>query len=222
MAASWEERVAALELLNAEISARLAMQLDAGNSLDTKAASLLGFILAALAFIFTRPHQVWLIVPTALAFLISFYFHFEALRPRVYQSVPDPATIIQLYDDTKATGVANVKEIVLAKTVGTKQLAFEYNVQAVDARKIRMWHHARLALIAAIVLSVVTLAVGGPSKNDDRRRQHHAGRPCSTGRRDSRARTGAGHDRTHGAAAQPADGELPGCAVHQGRHGAHQ
>jgi hypothetical protein len=215
VAASWQERVAALEHLNAEISARLAMQLDAGSSLDTKAASLLGFILAALAFIFTRPHRVWLVVPTALAFLISFYYFFEALRPRVYQSVPDPETIIGLYDESLATGAANVKEVVLAKTIGTKRLAFEYNVTAVDAPKIRMWHHARIALIAAIVLSVVTLAVGGSGTNDDRRRQHHhAGHTCSTGSRDSRrAGAGAGHDRAGRADAQPANRELPDCGV---------
>lgn len=218
MGATQEERVASLEIVNSEISDRLRVQLDSMDRRDTKAASLLALVGAAMAFLFAQPNRWWLLVPTAGAYLVSAWMLFQALRPREMKTVPDPNELINLYEQARTSDEYDLKETILVRSVATKRRAFNIN-HAVDAEKLRWWHHSGVALLVAVLLSILTLSAGSTSDGRGSDRGACRGTHYGTDHRFRARGQTAGHDGATRAFAEPHDRwRVPACG--HGRGGA--
>jgi hypothetical protein len=159
MPASWQERVSALELANAEVAARLADQHGASERLDTKATTVLGFVVVAASFVFVHATDDWLLGVVGALYLFTFLSALNALRPRTYRAVPEPSGAITVYRNLLAAGSINLKEQFLAQLVATKAQAFEENRQA-DRQKVRWWWVSIGGLVLALTTSAFAVQLG--------------------------------------------------------------
>src|SRR5439155_16872092 len=135
---SQAERERTLELLNAELSQRLSLQVSSSERVDVKAVVLLGFIVTATQLLLTRSDN-WFwnyvaLVPYAAAFVAGL----AALRLRTFKTVPEPARVVEVYRAGVASSTPNLYEHMLAVLVGTRNDAFRDNWK-VDRDKVRAW-----------------------------------------------------------------------------------
>jgi len=145
--------VATLRLLNDEITAR-ASRLDTNTSrLDTKATTLLGFVLAAVTFLAAQKTGGLWKVPPFLAYGLAAYFGHQAMRPRLFKDAPEPAP---LAEHVSARGEAAA----LLLVIHAKVKAFTEN-RSTHERKATSWRCAEAALTLAVACTVIALIFGG-------------------------------------------------------------
>lgn len=155
-----------LRLLNEEVSAR-AGRLDANTArLDTKATTLLGFILAACTFLATQPISGWWKVPAYAAFIASATLGFQSMRPRTFKDAPQPDSLLQFLTQRPETDA-------LTLILKAKVQAFKDN-QATHQRKANSWRGCLAAYSLAVVLMIGAIILSA---------QHRPTTPVSGGSR---------------------------------------
>lgn len=83
-----------MRLVNEEVTAR-AQRLDANTArLDTKATTLLGFVLAASTFLATQPIGGWWKVLPYVLFVLAAIFGVQSMRPRLFKDAPEPDLLL--------------------------------------------------------------------------------------------------------------------------------
>src|SRR5260221_14622151 len=85
-----EPQAETLDLINSEISASLARQSDSGKNIDTKAVVLVGYAVAAAAFLATRHAQPVLAALAYIAYAAAGSFGVWAYALPLYQDGPGP------------------------------------------------------------------------------------------------------------------------------------
>jgi hypothetical protein len=139
-----------LELINNEMSARLARQLDAGAKVDTKAAVVAGFAATATQFLAIR-HD-YRLIPAILAFAayaVAFLAGVWALAVTTYEDVPEPRALVDRYAERP-------KVTALASLASTRVRAFEKN-RTKHTHKVTRWWISVAALGAGLILSAVAI-----------------------------------------------------------------
>jgi len=156
-----------LRLLNDEVSARAA-RLDANTArLDTKATTMLGFILAACTFLATQPIGGWWKVPVYGVFVAAATLGFQSMRPRKFKDAPQPDAVLQFLAQRPET-------VALTLILEAKAQAFKEN-QMTHERKANSWRWCLATFTLAVVFMVSVLILGG---------QHRLATPASVGPRD--------------------------------------
>lgn len=152
---------ATLRLIHEEIAAR-ASRLDASTArLDTKATTLLGFVLASVTFLASQETGGWWKVPPFLVFTVAAYFGIQSMRPREFKDAPEPEPLVKYLSDRKEAAA-------LALLTAAKVQAFNENRET-HKGKARSWRRSLLALTVAVALVVVALIFGGSDGGRDQR-----------------------------------------------------
>jgi hypothetical protein len=138
-----------LELINAEVTASLARLSDSGNSIDTKAAILVGYAAVAASFLATRHAQPVLTALAYAAYGLTVGLGIWAYAVRLYQDVPDPRQLFNSY-------YARPKTQVLAVLAATRVDAYESNARK-HASKARRWWMCVLSLLVGVILMLFAL-----------------------------------------------------------------
>ena len=144
-----EHHAETLDLINTEVAASLARQFDAGASIDTKAAILVGYAAAASSFLATRHAEPVLAALAYVAYGVAAAFGLWAYAVRLYQDVPDPRQLFNRY-------LARPKVQVLAAVAATRVQAFENNALK-QARKARRWWASVASLAIGVVLMILAM-----------------------------------------------------------------
>jgi hypothetical protein len=140
-----------LELINNEVTARLAAQVDSAASIDTKAGILVGYAGAAASFLATRHAQPVLAALAYIAFGAAAGFGIWAYAIRkVYGAVPKPRRLFTEYR-------ARPKAEVLAALAATRVKAIESNGTELDL-KVKRWWISLGTLSAGMVLMISAIA----------------------------------------------------------------
>src|SRR5260221_4935741 len=190
-----EPQAETLDLISSEISPSLARQSDSGKTIDTKAVILVGYAVAAAAFLATRHAQPVLAALAYIAYAAAGSFGIWAYAIRLYQDVPDPRKLFNGY-------LERPKAEALAALAATRVEAFEDNTPKYRRKAARWWISlASLMVGVTLMLFAITIAA----------HTGHHGRPAGSEQRP--ARTGRstatiGHGRRS--------------AAHQGRTGSGQ
>lgn len=137
---------ATLQLLNEELSARLARQSDSGARIEAKATFIVGFASAAAQFLATRHSNVALAVLAYSFYALSFAAGVLAIA-------------VARYDDTEPRPLldhfaSEPEPKVLAVLAATRVKMFERNAGK-HRRKAVLWWVGVAALAIGLVLSVV-------------------------------------------------------------------
>jgi hypothetical protein len=143
------QHIETLELINVEVTASLARQSDAGNSIDTKAVILVGYAAAGASFLATRHAEHVLAILAYAAYAIAAGFGVWAYAVRLYQEVPEPRRLFNGH-------LARPKAQVLAALAATRVEAFESNDHK-HSRKARLWQISVISLIVGITLMILAL-----------------------------------------------------------------
>jgi hypothetical protein len=130
-----------LDLINNEITARLARQYDSVTSIDTKAVVLVGYAGTAAAFLTTRHAQPVLATLAYVAFAVASGFGIWAYAVTNYTEVPTPGKLYEKYRQKP-------KADVLAALAATRADAFVDNKALLEWKLARWW------------ISLASLAVG--------------------------------------------------------------
>jgi hypothetical protein len=138
-----------LELINAEVTARLTRQSIGDAQMDTKAIVLVGYAGAASAFLATRPFQPLLAGLAFGAYAVAAALGLWAYAVGTYQDVPDPRAIFNGY-------ATSPRSEALASLAATRVLAFERNARQQQA-KIRRWWVSLGALMIGISLMIASI-----------------------------------------------------------------
>lgn len=141
-----------LRLINHEISARYDRLSDSSSRLDTKATTLVGFVLAAATFLAAHPGPAGWRAVAFVTMAVAAAFGFAALLPRKHKDAPEPAPLWQYM-------AARSEQATLAVVVAAKIKAFKANHETHE-RKALCWRGSLIALTLSIILTVTTLAIG--------------------------------------------------------------
>lgn len=148
-ATSEQAQVETLELINAEIAARLARQAESGSKIDTKAVALVGYAGAGAAFLAARPGQHILAALAYIAFAAAIGFGVWAYAVYSYQDVPDPRSFFNMYfQQSKAEALVDL--------AATRAEAFELNAGRYR-RKTKRWWFSLASLIAGVILMILSV-----------------------------------------------------------------
>jgi hypothetical protein len=171
-----EGQAETLELINAELTARLDRQADSDAKIDTKAVTLIGYAVVAASFLATRHPQ---------AILAGFAYGLDAIAVGLSLSayalarhgdVPAPRALFNRY-------AARPEPTVLAALAAGRVKAFEANARRHEL-KSRLWRASIASLVLGVTLMVVSIVV--------QTGQHAAGaRPGHAGTRPSASPTTA-------------------------------
>lgn len=151
-----EDSVATLELINAEISGRLARQAASGTQIDTKAALLAGVAATATQFLASRtgPHPIFA-MGAYIAYACAFLTAVGAYVLARYEDVPDPRQLIRHC-------VHLTKAETLAQLAATRTWAFEANRRK-HLHKVVFWWISVASLTVGLALSAIALVYTGSS-----------------------------------------------------------
>jgi hypothetical protein len=143
------QQVETLELINAEVTASLARQSDAGGSIDTKAVILVGYAAAVASFLATRHAEPVLAMLAYAAYGIAAGFGIWAYAVRFYQDVPEPRQLFNGY-------LSRPKAEVLAALAATRVEVFESNERK-HVRKVRRWQISVVSLVVGVALMLLAM-----------------------------------------------------------------
>jgi Ca2+/Na+ antiporter len=146
-----EGQTGTLEIVNAELVARLDRQFDSAAKIDNKAVVLLGYTVAASSFLATRHPELVLGVLAYTAYVVAAAFGVGAFGVGADQDVPDPRGLFDGY-------VERSKAQTLAALGAQRVIAFESNANK-HARKAARWRISLAALVAGVALMVVSIIV---------------------------------------------------------------
>jgi hypothetical protein len=172
---------ATLRLVHAELKDR-ASRLDASTSrLDTKATTLLGFVLAAGTFLATQETGGWWKVPSFIAFAVAAYFGIQAMRVRVFKDAPEPAPLVEHV-------AAKSEAVALALLIKATHDAITES-RKTHQKKADAWKRSLATLIIAVVLTAIAAIFGGldGGRNEQRPGQRQpapSAAPSADGRSD--------------------------------------
>lgn len=139
-----------LDLINSELTGRLARQSAAGAQVDTKAALVAGVAATATQFLATRPHPHGGLAFTAyVAYALAFLAAVGSYALTRYQDVPDPRGLVR----ERAGGT---KAQTLAHLVATRVKVFESNAGK-HARKVFLWWVSVGLLVLGLALSAAAI-----------------------------------------------------------------
>ena len=139
-----------LDLINTEITGRLARQGAAGGQVDTKAALVAGVAATATQFLATRPQpHADLAAAAFAAYAGAFLAAVGSYALTRYKDVPDPRGLVrERLEGSKAEA--------LAYLVATRVTVFESNA-GTHQRKVRLWWVSVGLLVAGLALSAAAL-----------------------------------------------------------------
>lgn len=140
-----------LELVNAELTARLNRQADSSAKIDTKAIVLAGYVVAAVSFLATQHPQPVLAGMAYAAYLITFGLDVFAYAVGPARDVPDPRRLLNSY-------AVRTKSQVLGALAAERVKAFEANAHR-HKRKARLWQVSLASLAVGVTLMVVSVVV---------------------------------------------------------------
>jgi hypothetical protein len=95
-----------LAFLNTELAGRLERQSDSLDKLDTKAVLVVGYALAAVAFLATRSAELILAILTYIAYAAAAGFGLAAVAVRKYHDIEPRVLFSQYWDRSAATAAA--------------------------------------------------------------------------------------------------------------------
>jgi hypothetical protein len=141
-----------LDLINTEITARLARQYDSGTSIDTKAVVLVGYAGTAAAFLTTRHAQPVLATLAYVAYAVAAGFGIWAYAVTYYDEVPKPRALYNEYWEQP-------KADVLADLAATRVKVCEDNAAKLRWKFTRWWISlASLAVAMTLMIFSITSA----------------------------------------------------------------
>ncbi len=144
-----QPRAETLELINAEIAARLARQAESGSKIDTKALALVGYAGAGAAFLAARHGQHILAVTAYFAYATAIGFGIWAYEVQLHQDVPNPRPFFNEY-------LRQSKAEALADLAATRVEAFELNADK-QRRKATRWWISLASLSAGVILMILSI-----------------------------------------------------------------
>ena len=146
-----QDQADTLELINAELAARLDRQADASGKIDTKAVVLAGYVVAAASFLATRHPQAVLAGIAYVAYLVTFGLNVLVYAVGARNDVPDPRGLFNNYaDKTRAQ--------VLAALAATRVRAFDANARQ-SGRRALLWRASLASLGVGVTLMVLSIVV---------------------------------------------------------------
>lgn len=140
-----------LELINAELTARLDRQTDSSAKIDTKAIVLAGYVVAAVSFLATQRPQPVLAGLAYAAYVVTFGLNVFAFAVGPARDVPDPRGLLNRY--SKRT-----KSEALGALAAERVKAFEANARR-HKRKARLWQVSLVSLAVGVTLMVLSVVV---------------------------------------------------------------
>jgi hypothetical protein len=155
-----------LELINAELTDRLARQTQADAQIDTKAALLVGYVAAASSFLATRHSQPVLTWLALAAFAAAAGFGIAALAVSARHDAPAPRPFYNEY-------AQRPKAVALAALAARRVNVFESNLPR-HKRKAKRWWISLVALMIGVVLMFAALYVHTGNHDRSGRQGHHA------------------------------------------------
>jgi hypothetical protein len=148
-------------LIHKEVKERSA-RLDAASArLDTKAATLLGFVSAACIFLATQDVGGWWKVPAYVAWAGTVAFGLLSMRVRRWREAPEPEPLRRLVGRRSEAAA-------LALLTAAQVDAFTVN-RTIHESKARHWRIGLGFLVAAVLLTAAAITLGGT--RDDNRQQ---------------------------------------------------
>jgi hypothetical protein len=159
-----------LELINSELTDRLAREAEASAQIDTKAALVVGYVAAASAFLAVRHSQPVLTWLALAAFAVAAGFGIATYGVTRYKEAPDPRRLFNHY-------ASKPKSEALAALAARRVGAYEINASR-NERKARLWWVSLVALVIGVVLMFAALYVHTGSHDRPGRQGH---RPAATG-----------------------------------------
>jgi hypothetical protein len=142
-------KVETLDLINTEITARLARQFDSATSIDTKAVVLVGYAGVAATFLTTRHAQPVLATLAYVAFATAAGFGIWAYAVSYWTEVPNPRWI---YDEYRVKSKIDV----LDTLASTRAQVFGDN-DAELRRKLARWWISLASLAVGMTLMIFSL-----------------------------------------------------------------
>jgi hypothetical protein len=146
-----EGHVETLELINAELTARLNRQADSSARIDTKAVALAGYVVVAASFLATQHPQPVLAGLAYAAYAVTFGLSVFVYAVGTYCDVPDPRRLLNRY-------ATRPKAQVLGALAAERVKAFEANARR-HKRKAQLWRVTLAALAVGVTLMVVSVVV---------------------------------------------------------------
>jgi hypothetical protein len=140
-----------LELINAELAARLDRQVDSTAKIDNKAVALAGYVIVAASFLATQHPQPVLAGLAYAAYVITFGLSVFAYAVGTYRDVPDPRSLLNGY-------ARRAKPEVLGALAAGRVKAFEANARRHE-RKALFWRISLATLAAGVTLMVASVVV---------------------------------------------------------------
>ena len=140
-----------LELINAELTARLGRQADSSARIYTKAIAVAGYVVIAASFLATQHPQPVLAGLAYAAYLVALGLCVFAYAVGPYQDVPDPRRLFNSY-------AVRPKPATLAALAASRVKAFEANAGR-HQRKARLWRASLVALAVGVTMMVVSIVV---------------------------------------------------------------
>jgi hypothetical protein len=140
-----------LELINSELTARLARQAGSSDKIDTKAVVLVGYVIAAVSFLATQHPEPILAGLAYAAYAVAAALGVSAYAVRSYGDVPDPRGLFNGY-------VVLPRSRALAALAAVRVKAFEGNASTLR-RKAGLWWFSVVTLLAGVILMVISIVV---------------------------------------------------------------
>jgi hypothetical protein len=140
-----------LELINAELTARLDRQADSSARIDTKAVVLAGYVVAAASFLATQHPQPVLASLAYAAYIITFGLNVFAYAVGTYRDVPDPRRLLNSY-------ARRPRSQVLGALAAERVKAFDANAHR-HKRKAWLWRVSLVSLTVGVTFMVASVVV---------------------------------------------------------------
>ncbi|MGK5499930.1 hypothetical protein [Streptomyces sp. URMC 125] len=145
-----EAQEATLELINAEIAARMVRQAESGAKVDTKAIFLVGFAATATQFLASRSFEPYTGIAAFAAYAVAVGFGISIFNLAEYEDI-EPRKVL---DDCGRSS----KGVALMALAATRVGMFEKNGK-VHTRKTRRWTVSLVAVVIGICLSTVAIVL---------------------------------------------------------------
>ncbi|MEU0952521.1 hypothetical protein ABZ353_09200 [Streptomyces niveus] len=145
-----EDQEQILELINSELTARLARQSESGAKVDTKAVFLVGFAATAAQFLASRAFEPFTGAAALAAYAVAIGVGISIFNLAEYEDIK-PREVLDTY-------ARSTKGATLGALAGTRVGMFEKN-DALHQRKTRRWTVTLAAVAAGISLSTVSLVL---------------------------------------------------------------
>ena len=161
-----QQQTETLELINAELAGRFERQADSGTKIETKAIALVGYVLAAAAFLATQHPQPVLAGLAYAAYIAAFGLGVYSYAVGTYHEVPKPRKLLNGY-------VMRPKAEALAALAAERVKALEANASRHE-RKAQLWRISLACLALGVTLMVVSIVIH-TGHHDSTARAHRSG-----------------------------------------------